>query len=174
MIQFKSNNDFLLSALTDLFEQKNLIEKNLLNFPHKIIHIDDSTDKLILTFDDYKKFFSKPSPFSSIFNDLRKEIMKISYQINSLCYFPYLREIINGKVRIHLSDIQNKILLLLVANKNGVNKEGLYKFIWPNDKDISINKLDTHLTNLKNLISDELKFDVNFKSLDKNLKLIIN
>lgn len=174
MIQFKSNNDFLLSALTDLFEQKNLIEKNLLNFPHKIIHIDDSTDKLILTFDDYKKFFSKPLPFSSIFNDLRKEIMKISYQINSLCYFPYLREIINGKVRIHLSDIQNKILLLLVANKNGVNKEGLYKFIWPNDKDISINKLDTHLTNLKNLISDELKFDVNFKSLDKNLKLIIN
>lgn len=174
MIQFKSNNDFLLSALTDLFEQKNLIEKNLLNFPHKIIHIDDSTDKLTLTFDDYKKFFSKPLSFSSIFNDLRKEIMKISYQINSLCYFPYLREIINGKVRIHLSDIQNKILLLLVANKNGVNKEGLYKFIWPNDKDISINKLDTHLTNLKNLISDELKFDVNFKSLDKNLKLIIN
>ena len=174
MIQFKSNNDFLLSTLTDLFEQKNLIEKNLLNFPHKIIHIDDSTDKLTLTFDDYKKFFSKPLSFSSIFNDLRKEIMKISYQINSLCYFPYLREIINGKVRIHLSDIQNKILLLLVANKNGVNKEGLYKFIWPNDKDISINKLDTHLTNLKNLISDELKFDVNFKSLDKNLKLIIN
>ena len=174
MIQFKSNNDFLHSALTDLFEQKNLIEKNLLNFPHKIIYIDDSTDKLTLTFDDYKKFFSKPLPFSFIFNDLRKEIMKISYQIDSLCYFPYLREIINGKIRIHLSDIQNKILLLLVANKNGVNKEGLYKFIWPNDKDISINKLDTHLTNLKNLISDELKFDVNFKSLDKNLKLIIN
>lgn len=100
--------------------------------------------------------------------------MKISYQIDSLCYFPYLREIINGKIRIHLSDIQNKILFLLVANKNGVNKEGLYKFIWSNDKDISMNKLDTHLTNLKNLISDELKFDVNFKSSDKNLKLIIN
>lgn len=174
MIKFKSNNDFLLSALTDLFEQKDLIEKNLLNFPHKIIHIDDSTDKLTFTFEDYKKFFSKPLRFSSIFNDLKKEIMRINYQIDNLCYFPYLREIINGKIKIHLSDIQNKILLILVANKNGVNKEGLYQFIWPNDKDISINKLDTHLTNLKNLISDELKFDVNFKSLDKNLKLIIN
>ena len=73
-----------------------------------------------------------------------------------------------------MSDIQNKILFNLIVNRDGVNKEQLYKFIWPDDKEISINKLDTHLTNLKNLIFDELKFKINFKSLDKTLKLIIN
>jgi len=65
-------------------------------------------------------------------------------------------------------------LFNLIVNRDGVNKEHLYKFIWPDDKEISINKLDTHLTNLKNLIFDELKFKINFKSLDKTLKLIVN
>lgn len=174
MIEFKCNNDFLNTALTDLFNQKNLIEKNLLQLPNNIIQIEDSSDKLIFNFKSFKKQFIKPVAFSSIFHDLRKEITKLSYNIHSLCYFPFLREIINGEIRMNLSDIQNNILLQLVINEKGVNKEELYKFVWPNDKDISINKLDTHLTNLKSNISDKLKYEFNIRSLEKSLKLIID
>jgi len=42
------------------------------------------------------------------------------------------------------------------------------------DKLISINKLDTHLTNLKTQISSELGVEISFRSKEKNLKLIIN
>ena len=174
MIEFKCNNDFLSTAITDLFNQKNLIEKNLLKIPNNIIQIEDTADKLIFNFRSFKKKFIKPVAFSSIFSDLRKEITKISYNIHSLCYFPFLREMIHGEIGVNLSDIQNNILLQLVINEKGVNKEELYKLIWPNDKDISINKLDTHLTNLKNLILDKLKFELNFRSLDKSLKLVID
>ena len=38
----------------------------------------------------------------------------------------------------------------LILNKSsGVDKFELYKKIWPLDKDYQINKLDTHLSNLK-------------------------
>ena len=174
MIEFKCNNNFLNKSFTDLFKQKNFIEINSLKIPNNIIQIEDSTDKITIAFNSFKKQFMKPTTFSVIFNDLRKEIVKIKYEFNSLFYFPFLREIVNGEISIHLSDIQNKILLQLVLNENEVNKEELYKFIWPNDKEISINKLDTHLTNLKSLILDKLKFEFKIRSLDKTLKLIIN
>ena len=62
----------------------------------------------------------------------------------------------------------------LSLNQDGIDKENLYKFIWSQDKDISINKLDTHLTNLKNDLSNNLGVYINFQSKDKKLKLIIN
>lgn len=174
MIEFKCKNNFLNNAFTDLFKQKNFIEINSLKMPNNIIQIEDSTDKITFAFNSFKKQFVKPTTFSVIFNDLRKEIVKIKYEFNCLFYFPFLREIVKGEISIHLSDIQNKILLQLVLNENEVNKEELYKFIWPNDKEISINKLDTHLTNLKNELSNNLGVFINFQSKDKKLKLIIN
>ena len=39
---------------------------------------------------------------------------------------------------------------------------------------MSINKLDTHLTNLKNQIYDNLKLQLQFNSKNNLLKLIIN
>ena len=56
----------------------------------------------------------------------------------------------------------------------GVNKESLYKKIWKRDKSIFINKLDTHLTNLKKKLKQELDIQINFQSQNKNLKLIID
>ena len=36
--------------------------------------------------------------------------------------------------------------------------------IWPKDKDILINKLDTHLTNTKNLIEENFKIEFKYSS----------
>ena len=56
----------------------------------------------------------------------------------------------------------------------GIDKEVLYKAIWKKDKSIYINKLDTHLTNLKKKLKLELDIKVNFQSHKKNLRLLIN
>ena len=61
----------------------------------------------------------------------------------------------------------------LLKSKDGIDKDTLYQSIWKKDKSIYINKLDTHLTNLKKL-KQELDIKVNFQSQKKNLRLLIN
>ena len=73
-----------------------------------------------------------------------------------------------------LSDIQNIILNNILLSKDGVDKDLLYQRIWKRDKSIQINKLDTHLTNLKNKLNDELNLSVNFQSYEKKLRLMID
>ena len=62
----------------------------------------------------------------------------------------------------------------LLTSKDGIDKEILYKSIWKKDKSIYINKLDTHLTNLKKKLKQDLEINVNFQSQKKNLRLLIN
>ena len=73
-----------------------------------------------------------------------------------------------------LSDIQNIILNTILLFKEGVDKDHLYKKIWKRDKSIQINKLDTHLTNLKNKLKDDLDLNVNFHSHEKKLRLLVD
>ena len=63
---------------------------------------------------------------------------------------------------------------LLLNFDEGVEKTDLIRSIWPKDKDIFLNKLDTHLTNLKNQIYNDLNFDLKFSSSSGRLKLSIN
>ena len=42
------------------------------------------------------------------------------------------------------------------------------------DKNVQINKLDTHITNLKNKVADELKIDLEIISSSGTLKLVID
>jgi len=55
-----------------------------------------------------------------------------------------------------------------------MEKVDLYKNIWPKDKDYQMNKLDTHLTNLKNYIYEKIDLKLNFSSISGQIKLIIN
>ena len=73
-----------------------------------------------------------------------------------------------------MSDIQNTIISSLITSSEGINKEVLYKFIWKKDKIIAINKLDTHLSNLKNQLKKDLSVNIVFQSKDKFLRLLIN
>ena len=63
--------------------------------------------------------------------------------------------------------------LILSADK-GVDKTFLYKLIWSQDKDIQINKLDTHITNLKNKIKKGINIDLKIVTNTGILKLIID
>ena len=65
------------------------------------------------------------------------------------------------------------ILFNLALYKDGVDKEYLYSLVWPEDKNLSINKLDSHLTNLKNYMKESLDLSIKFHSSQKIIKLII-
>ena len=73
-----------------------------------------------------------------------------------------------------ISTIQNIILNNLLLFSEGVDKDLLYKSIWKRDQDIHINKLDTHLTNLKKKLKDDLNILINFQSYKKKLRLLID
>ncbi len=63
----------------------------------------------------------------------------------------------------------------LILYKNiGVDKNHLYKTIWTQDKDIQINKLDTHITNLKNKTKKELNIDLKIITNSGILRLSID
>ena len=66
------------------------------------------------------------------------------------------------------------MISLLLNIEEGIEKTKLIKKIWPKDKDIFFNKLDTHLTNLKNQLQNDLNFNLKFSSKSGILKLGIN
>ena len=75
----------------------------------------------------------------------------------------------------HLGSIHITIFTKFLLNIDvGIDKKQLYKELWPGDKDIYINKLDTHLTNLKNKINSDLSYDLKFTSSKGRIYLISN
>ena len=63
---------------------------------------------------------------------------------------------------------------LLLNSDKGIKKIDLIRTVWPNDKEIFLNKLDTHLTNLKKTLSNDLGYDLKFSSKSGTIKLAIN
>ena len=174
ILQIKCKDTLIHKTFFNLLSQKNFFITKNENINNPTILIEDKNEKLFIKINKIQKTYIKPLDLNLIFTDLTKEISKISFAISNYLYFPFQRKIGNKKLMIYLSDIQNKILTNLLINQNGINKDDLYQFIWSNDKTISINKLETHLTNLKNLLINELSLKVSFKSEDKKLKLIID
>ena len=89
-------------------------------------------------------------------------------------YFPFQNKIVYAQKTLYLKNIHSIILYNLVLYKDGIEKEILYRLIWPKDKDILINKLDSHLTNLKNYISESIGINIKFQSNKKIIRLVIN
>jgi len=87
-----------------------------------------------------------------------------------------MKETISNKSSsLKLRNTHNLILREALKFKNqGINKVDLYKKIWPNDVDIQINKLDTHLTNLKNLLLEYFGYKLKFKSNQGKITFLIN
>ncbi len=72
-----------------------------------------------------------------------------------------------------LNYISNEILRnLYLYKEGGIDKNILYSSIWPKDKEILINKLDTHLTNTKNLIQDNFNIELKYASKKGIVKLL--
>ena len=173
MIKLKCNDILLFKTINALFEQKNLTNKLNHEKYFAVIRFDYSKTNLYLIINGEETVLKTPININYFFSTVLNIVVDVRVPIGNCFYFPYKRALTNNNRKSLLSDIQNVIISNLISN-NGINKHTLYSLIWKKDKDISINKLDTHLTNLKNQLKKELGIEINFQSNDKILKLMIN
>jgi hypothetical protein len=173
-IYMKYEESFLIKKFISVLQQKNLIvtQLNKKYLPH--LSLDLHQTSLIINYEHQKKIkFSTPLRFQELFSNFSSLLSSYSLEFKGLNYFPYGKKIYFDALDINLNETHNIIFSnMLLCQEEGVSKLDLYKFIWPNDKDISINKLDTHLTNLKNYLFSELNFSLNFTTL-KGLLILV-
>ena len=117
---------------------------------------------------------SKPFHFSEIINKINHFQQNYFVEIGPMEYFPFDGSLKLNEKNTLLTQTQNQILCSLVCFEEGIDKKKLYESIWVKDKNISENKLDTHLTNLRNHIFDFGNYKLNFKTLRGAIKLDIN
>ena len=137
------------------------------------IQINKVSNSIFIHSSFSKKFaIETPVEFSKLSKIIEIICMEYQHKLNNLLYFPFKQQIIFQQKKINLNDIHNSILINLIISKKGVCKNLLYKILWSKDKEINMNKLDTHLTNLKSLIKENL--DVNLPLVSKKNILMIN
>ena len=173
MIKINSQNQLLLQTLNDYFVSKGIYLKGISDHLYTV-DIKSNEQNLIVTIDKSEKTFSLPIDINSLTSYLSEKIKNLFVVIKGFEYFPYKRLILRNNKKSYLTDIQNIIFYNLFFSKLGIDKQVLYEIIWNKDKDISINKLDTHLTNLKTQLLKEIELKINFKSNNKTLQLLID
>tara|TARA_Y100001935_G_C16997812_1_gene356669 strand:+ start:43 stop:567 length:525 start_codon:yes stop_codon:yes gene_type:complete len=174
MIKIDCDDDKLLKVINNLFEQKNLTYKVKSDQYFVIIKIRVNSNSFNIDINDSKINIPLPTDINYFFSQILKSISNVKLSLKDYEYFPYQRLLSSNQRKSFLSDIQNTIISYLVTSAHGINKDTLYGLIWRKDKEISINKLDTHLTNLKNQLKKELDLRINFQSHDKTLRLLID
>ena len=176
MIKIYCDDEFLKKKFVHLFDQKNFFLS--LHFTNQYFF-----EITILKKENYLEILIKdeiikvglPKSFNEIFEKIYKVISNISILVQQHEYYPFKQLIKKKEKNIFLTDIQNTIMCNLLLNSNsGIKKIDLIKTIWPNDKEIFFNKLDTHLTNLKKSLYVETGYDLNFSSKSGIIKLAIN
>ena len=175
-IGIKSNDLNILEFLEDNISKITssiMVKEN--NKRHLVLNFDSSNTMIKISSPNQETIsISKPFHFSQIINKINIFQHNYHVMIGRIYYFPFQGSISFNKENLLLSETQNKILCNLVCHKEGIEKKILYESIWPRDKDISENKLDTHLTNLRNHIFDFSNYKLNFKTLRGLIKLDIN
>lgn len=175
MILLNSNNQFYLENINLLLNQKNIatVLNNNLGFFFEIdFHFYN--EKIIIKSDTESATLMLPFSFEKLFYKINDLLGKKNIKISNFSYNPLMQIISTESHECNLGNIHNTIFSNLVLNNKGIEKNKLYKYIWPNDVDTQINKLDTHITNLKNKIKNELSLDIKIISERGSLKLIIN
>ena len=174
MIKLVCYNQLIYKTISNYLIQKDLLlTSSTKNYQTEILIYDN--DKVItLDINGHKTEIPLPIDINLLNSQILKKIIDINFPIGSHNYFPYQRLISNQNNKSMLSDIQNLIISNLVINQEGIDKDNLYNLIWKRDKLIYINKLDTHLTNLKKKLKQELNLKINFQSHNKILRLLID
>ena len=172
MFLLTSNYLILRRELHQLLNEKLIVTTldNTINFFDELsVNLKNNT--IVISFINNQANLKLPVSFDSIFSQILLFLNNYKITINNFVYYPVQQLIDNSKNPIKLNYIHNKILSELILNKNGVDKIEMYKKIWPLDKNISLNKLDTHLTNIRNQILTLLSNDVKIESNNKFLKI---
>ncbi len=176
MLNVKSSSPLLLQAFKHIFNQTNLklVTENIdISFAN--ITIETNDNKMSFKIDDDFFYLSTPQSFKKIFFEINKILStkKISYF--TLDYLPFQQKLENFGLSMLMNNIHNTLFsYLYLYREKGIDKLDLYKKIWPNDKNFQINKLDSHLSNLKNEIKNRINFNFEYSSKKKLIRLITN
>tara|TARA_B100000963_G_scaffold326280_1_gene313197 strand:- start:1120 stop:1650 length:531 start_codon:yes stop_codon:yes gene_type:complete len=176
MILLKSNYEFFLKSIFVLILQKKLpvtLEKSDKHFFKIEILFENNYLKIVSSLKSSS--LKIPIPFELILAEIKNHFANKFIKLGNYNYSPINQSISYNKKILYLNYIHNIILNNLILYKNiGVDKNHLYKMIWTHDKDIQINKLDTHITNLKNKTKKELNIDLKIITNSGILRLSID
>ena len=172
MIKFISNNNLLVDTLNSYYLEHSFVLVN--NHYFQKIKLENDEKNIILEFEKKKILIPLPIQISVLKNEINKVLSNFEIQFRDFNYYPFQNFIQTKSKKVFLTNIQNLIFSNLINAKQGLDKNVLYETIWKQDKDISINKLDTHLTNLKNLLNSSLNIHITFQSKNKKIELLID
>tara|TARA_Y200000002_G_scaffold186626_1_gene154068 strand:- start:222 stop:752 length:531 start_codon:yes stop_codon:yes gene_type:complete len=176
MFLLKSNDEFTLKSISHLFNQREYyytLDDNKKYF--FIVKIKKFEKELQIKSHQKISTLKIPVTFNVLSAALSKLLHDHSIEIGSIKFYPY-RQSLHYKDRYtNLGNIHFIIFSqLILSHPDTIEKEDLYKNIWPKDKEYQMNKLDTHLTNLKNYLDEKIDIKLNFSSISGKIKLIIN
>ena len=176
MFLLKSNDEFTLKSISHLFNQREYyytLDDNKKYF--FIVKIKKFEKELQIKSHQKISTLKIPVTFNVLSTALSKLLHDHSIEIGSIKFYPY-RQSLHYKDRYtNLGNIHFIIFSqLILSHPDTIEKEDLYKNIWPKDKEYQMNKLDTHLTNLKNYLDEKIDIKLNFSSISGKIKLIIN
>jgi hypothetical protein len=172
LIKFISNNNLLVDTLNSYYLEHSFVLVN--NHYFQKIKLENDEKNIILEFEKKKILIPLPIQISVLKNEINKVLSNFEIQLRDFNYYPFQNFIQTKSKKVFLTNIQNLIFSNLINAKQGLDKNVLYETIWKQDKDISINKLDTHLTNLKNLLNSSLNIHITFQSKNKKIELLID
>ena len=164
MFLLDSNDPLISHAVSSILEQKEIIhtldQKKKYFFKIEIIrglkHIELKGFSKILRLDI-------PTSIDSLIKKIYNLFSDFTLEINGAKFYPLKQSLVHNDKETYLGNIHFTIFCQLLLNKNnGVDKTELYKEIWPKDKEYQFNKLDTHLTNLKNHLKEKINYDFLF------------
>lgn len=176
MFLIESENNFIMKEIGFHFvEKNNLFTLNKEDLYFEKIYIFYNENLIKVKFPNKSEKFSLPLSFNQFFKKIILILTDYSFDAGEFRYMPFNQLLVKDNLELKLGNIHNLILSkLLLFRDVGISKETLYKHVWNTDKSININKLDTHLTNLKNLLLSNIKLKLNISSSNGLISLISN
>ena len=164
MFLLESEDKFLIKALSPLLTQKEV--SHTLDNSKKYfftLEINQNNKNIEIKGPSKSVFIKTPALITYIVKNILNLFNEYKIDVNGAHFYPLKQLLIYKNKEAYLGNIHFKIFSQLLLDKeNGTNKIELYQNIWPSDKDLQINKLDTHLTNLKNHLKDKMNFNIQF------------
>ena len=168
------DDNYFFGYLEPLFDQKKIriINNRLIILPE--IKITKNKNQISIIYNNVGLTkIDLPCSFENIFKQIKNILNEIFFMNEDFKFFPYAKKFEYEGNHLNINEIHNIILSnLLIYKKEGVKKSELYFSIWPNDKNQHLNKLDTHLTNLKNILKEKAKYTLGFNSSKGVIKLL--
>lgn len=174
MYYLKTNNIFLYEKILEIKDRLGfpiIIDNKLFEDSYIELIQENSILKITNKYDSHQ--IHLPCQLTLILKKMQDLVSKDYLLFENIHFNPMTQMAKNEKAEITLGDIHNKILHNLFLNLDqGIKREDLYMLIWPRDKNIQMNKLDTHMTNLKKTLFDGLSYQLKIVSHQGFLKII--